>query len=187
MSNHGQILPALAREAIAARLGIGVGSRENPDADWLQKVAATFVTLTMHGQLRGCIGSLEAHRPLIEDVQANAVAAAFHDPRFSPLGKDEFHAVDIEVSVLSALQPVHASDEDIALSKIRRGIDGVVLKYGVHQATFLPQVWDQLPDPHQFMAHLKQKAGLPADFRHPELQLYTYQVSKYREQGSTKA
>jgi len=189
--SRGDTLIALARHAIAANPGIegkeaAVDETDISDAGWLQEATATFVTLTMHSQLRGCIGSLEAHRPLIEDVQANAVAAAFHDPRFAPLDRDEYGDVKIEVSVLSALEPIHAHNENIALSRISRDIDGVVFKYGAHQATFLPQVWDQLPDPQQFMEHLKLKAGLSADFWHPEVLLYKYQVSKYREQEKTK-
>jgi len=189
--SRGELLIALARHAIAAQLGIAgnaeaVKETDMNDHEWLQETAATFVTLTMYGQLRGCIGSLEAHRPLIDDVQANAVAAAFHDPRFSPLSRDEFDDVRVEVSVLSALEPIPAHNENMALSNIRRGVDGVVFKYGTHQATFLPQVWDQLPEPRQFMAHLKQKAGLSAGFWHPEVLLYKYQVSKYTEQGKSK-
>ncbi|MDQ6982849.1 MAG: AmmeMemoRadiSam system protein A [Mariprofundus sp.] len=190
--NRGDTLFVLARHAIAAKLDLTENEAavkeavDINDADWLQEITATFVTLTMHGQLRGCIGSLQAHRPLAEDVQANAVAAAFHDPRFSPLGRDEYDDVNVEVSVLSVLEPIHARNENIALSKISRDIDGVVFKYGTHQATFLPQVWDQLPDPGQFMAHLKMKAGLAADFWHPEVLLYKYQVSKYREREKTK-
>jgi len=186
--SKGEMLIALARHAIATELDLAgemntvVEAADINDADWLQEVAATFVTLTMHGQLRGCIGSLHARRSLVEDVQANAVAAAFRDPRFSPLGREEFGDVNIEVSVLSPLEPIHARNENIALSKISRDTDGIVFKYGAHQATFLPQVWEQLPDPGEFMAHLKQKAGLPADFWHPEVLLYKYQVSKYREQ-----
>ncbi len=188
---RGDTLIALARHAIAGKLGIAgsedaVKETDINDNGWLQETTATFVTLTMYGQLHGCIGSLEALRPLIEDVQANAVAAAFHDPRFSPLSRNEYDDVRIEVSVLSALEPVHAHNENIALSKISRDIDGVVFKYGTHQATFLPQVWDQLPDPQQFMEHLKLKAGLSADFWHPDVQLYKYQVSKYREQDRAK-
>jgi len=189
--SRGDTLIALARHAIATKPGIAgsegaVKETDINDAGWLQESTATFVTLTMHGELRGCIGSLEAHRPLIEDVQANAVAAAFHDSRFAPLDRDEYDDVRIEVSVLSALEPIHAHNENIALSRISRDIDGVVFKYGAHQSTFLPQVWDQLPDPQQFMEHLKQKAGLPAGFWHPEVLLYKYQVSKYTEQGKAK-
>jgi len=186
--SKGEILIALARHAIAAELDLTeekdsvVEAADINDIDWLQETVATFVTLTMHGQLRGCIGSLHPHRSLVEDVQSNAVAAAFRDPRFSPLGREEYDDVNIEVSVLSPLEPIHARNENIALSRISKGTDGIVFKYGAHQATFLPQVWEQLPDPGEFMAHLKQKAGLPADFWHPEVLLYKYQVSKYREQ-----
>ena len=147
----------------------------------MQEKAATFVTLQMHGKLRGCIGTLEAHRSLIEDVRANAVAAAFHDPRFEPLSAGELAHVQLEVSVLSAPEAMHAHSEDIACFRLRPGIDGVVLKFGAHKATFLPQVWDQLPGVKDFMAHLKVKAGLAADFWHSEILLYKYQVNKYRE------
>jgi len=179
--NRGTMLLALARHAIAARLGVRTETVESGEAGWLDEQAASFVTLTLHGALRGCIGSLEAYRPLIDDVQANAVAAAFHDPRFPPLTAAEFAAVLVEVSVLTALQPLPAANEDEAMTCIRPGIDGVVLQYGSHRGTFLPQVWEQLPDPKQFMAHLKQKAGLPADFWHPDVRLFIYQVDKYRQ------
>jgi AmmeMemoRadiSam system protein A len=181
----GDTLTGLARSAIARKLGLSFDEPETVDADWLQEKAATFVTLQMHGNLRGCIGTLEAHRSLIEDVRANAVAAAFHDSRFAPLNIplniDEFAHVQIEVSVLSVPEPMHAQNEAIACSRLRPGIDGVVIKFGSYKATFLPQVWDQLPEPKKFMAHLKVKAGLPADFWHPEVLLYKYQVNKYRE------
>jgi len=183
--DKGSVLIGLARRAIAARLGISAAAPDIADADWLQSKAATFVTLTIDRQLRGCIGSLQAHRPLIDDLQANAVAAAFHDPRFPPLTADEFKLVRIEISLLSAMQPLAFTDESDALAAaIRPGRDGVVLEYGAHKGTFLPQVWEQLPDPVQFMAHLKLKAGLSADFWHPDVRLFTYQVEKFRETAS---
>jgi hypothetical protein len=178
---RGGILTGLARAAIARKLGISFDEPVTTAADWLQERAATFVTLQMHGNLRGCIGTLEAHRSLIEDVRANAVAAAFHDSRFAPLNTEEFAHVQIEVSVLSVPEAMHARSEAIACSRLRPGIDGVVIKFEAHKATFLPQVWDQLPEPKNFMAHLKIKAGLAADFWHPEVLLYKYQVNKYRE------
>jgi len=181
-TDKGPVLIALARQAIADRLGLRSTTPESTAADWLQRTAATFVTLTMHGALRGCIGTLEAYRPLIDDVQANAVAAAFHDPRFPALRADEFGVVGVEVSLLSAMQPLPVADEFEACASIRPGVDGVVLEYGSHKGTFLPQVWEQLPEPAQFMAHLKLKAGLPADFWHPGVRLFTYQVEKYRQQ-----
>ncbi|MDX8408148.1 MAG: AmmeMemoRadiSam system protein A [Mariprofundaceae bacterium] len=182
-SNRGPVLIALARNAIADELGLDAKPPSLEGLSWLQADAATFVTLTKQGDLRGCIGTLEACRPLIDDLRANAVAAAFHDPRFSPLKKSEFDEVRVEVSVLSELEPMHAKSEAIACSKLVPHRDGLVFKYGSHKATFLPQVWDQLPDAQTFLAHLKQKAGLAADFWHPEVLLYRYQVSKYRERA----
>lgn len=184
MSNtisRGDILTKLARAAIARELDIPFDEPVTVETGGLQERAATFVTLQMHGKLRGCIGTLEAHRSLIEDVRANAVAAAFHDSRFEPLSVDEFTHIQIEVSVLSVPEAMHARSEAIACSRLRPGIDGVVIKFEAHKATYLPQVWDQLPEPKNFMAHLKVKAGLAADFWHPEILLYKYQVNKYRE------
>ena len=138
----GRILVPLARSAIGRELG------QNPpataDADWLHSPGATFVTLTQDGQLRGCIGTLAAHRSLADDVTANAIAAAFRDPRFKPLTNDEFTAVRIEVSLLSPAEPLTCDDEAGALAQLRPDIDGVIFQYGHHRSTFLPQVWEQL-------------------------------------------
>jgi len=186
LSQQGVILLALARQAIANNLNIPCDHTTTPDNHpWLAEHAATFVTLTLYGQLRGCIGTLEGFRPLIDDVRSNAAAAAFHDPRFAPLTKDEYASMHIEVSLLSEMQSIDAQDEHVASANIRPGIDGVVLQYGMHKATFLPQVWDQLPDPQQFFAHLKQKAGLSIDFWHPDMQLSVYQVNKFHEHKSS--
>jgi len=179
--DKGPVLIALARSAISQQLGIKTGVMEQPGKDWLDAKAATFVTLSKRGALRGCIGTLEACRPLIEDVQANAIAAALHDPRFPPVSADEFASLRIEVSVLSAMQPLLVGDESEAIASIRPGVDGVVFQYRMHKGTFLPQVWDQLPEPARFMAHLKLKAGLATGFWHPDVRLFTYQVDKYRE------
>jgi len=179
--SRGDILTKLARAAIARELSIPFDEPVSIEADEMQEKVATFVTLQMHGKLRGCIGTLEAHRSLIEDVRANAVAAAFHDSRFEPLTAGELTHVQLEVSVLSVPEAMHAHSEAIVFSRLRPGIDGVVIKFGAHKATFLPQVWDQLPEPKDFMAHLKVKAGLAADFWDPEVMLYKYQVNKYRE------
>ncbi len=183
--DKGAVLIALARQAVADQLGVNLVTPDIEATDWLQTKAATFVTLTMHGSLRGCIGTLEPHRPLMDDVQANAVSAAFHDPRFSPLVADEFGLIRIEVSLLSTMQSLPVSDESDACTRIRPDVDGVVLEYGAHKGTFLPQVWAQLPEPVQFMAHLKQKAGLSAGFWHPDVRLYIYQVDKFRETGAS--
>lgn len=175
----GRLLTALARAAIAAEFGEPWPALPRPI--WLDEPAATFVTLTLEGQLRGCIGTLEAHRPLHEDVTQNARAAAFGDPRFPPLVVDELPAVGIEVSVLTAPQPLQFSSEADALSRLRPGIDGVVFQCGRRRATLLPQAWKQLPEPHEFMAHLKKKAGLPgADLRAADVRLAVYQVEKFQ-------
>jgi hypothetical protein len=131
--------------------------------------------------LRGCIGSLLAHRPLGEDVAANAQSAAFHDPRFPPLTRDELGEIDIEVSVLSTPEPLFPPDEAALKIQLRPGVDGLILEYGPHRSTFLPQVWEQLPDPGQFLAHLKQKGGLPADFWHKDVRVSRYTVQSFAE------
>jgi hypothetical protein len=178
-TDRGQTLLAIARGAIATQLG--VPSPPFDETEWLDEPGATFVTLTCTGALRGCIGSLEAERPLRVDVENNALAAAFSDPRFPPLSKREYREIAVEVSLLSPMQPVTVDSETHALTLLRPGIDGVLLEYGRRRGTFLPQVWDQLPEPHAFLAHLKQKAGLPADFWSEEIQLSRYTVTKWRE------
>jgi AmmeMemoRadiSam system protein A len=176
---HGDILLAVARTAIALRLGErGIG-HDTPD--WLQEQGASFVTLTQQGELRGCIGSLEPHRSLGEDVRANAVAAALHDPRFTPLTLQELSRTRIEVSLLSGATDMRFESEQHALAQLRPGVDGVVLQYGRARGTFLPQVWESLPQPAEFLAQLKRKAGLPADFWHEDICLSRYSVTKWKE------
>lgn len=177
--NKGEILLPIARASIADALGTKL--IVNEDAIWLQDKAACFVTLTQQDELRGCIGTLEAHRSLLEDVKANARSAAFHDPRFSPLKSKELDYTEIEVSLLSATQPLGFTDEQDALAQLRPGIDGVVFEFGRYRSTFLPQVWEQLPDAKEFMAHLKHKAGLQPDFWADQVRLYRYTVSKWKE------
>jgi AmmeMemoRadiSam system protein A len=175
----GDVLLTLARAAIAQEIG-----RPRPAPEelaWLRELGACFITLTHEDKLRGCIGTLQAHRPLGEDVKANAVAAAFRDPRFKPLTANEFDAIDVEISLLSALESVNFNDEADALRQLRIGIDGVVFQYGHHKGTFLPQVWKDLADPADFMAHLKYKAGLPPDFWDHEVKLSRYTVTKWCE------
>lgn len=180
---RGPILLAIARAAIAGALGHPLQADESPP--WLQEPGATFVTLTKHGELRGCIGSLEAHRSLLDDVRANALAAAFRDHRFSPLREDELADVHVEVSLLSPLAPIVFASEQDALRQLRPNIDGIVFEYGAYRSTFLPQVWEQLPDPAQFMAHLKYKAGLAPGFWDEGVKLSRYSVSKWKEQNSS--
>jgi AmmeMemoRadiSam system protein A len=177
----GPTLLALARASIAQALGLPRAEGELPS--WLQKPGACFVTLTQDGQLRGCIGSLGAHRPLGDDVRANAVAAALRDPRFPALTAAELGRTQVEVSVLSPMQPLSFNSEAEALAQLRPHIDGVVLEYGGHRGTFLPQVWEHLPTPTAFMAQLKRKAGLRADFWADGVRLQRYTVEKWQEGG----
>jgi AmmeMemoRadiSam system protein A len=178
-ANQGPILLPIARAAISQALGHVHEARE--DAPWLLEHGACFVTLTQGGELRGCIGTLEAHRPLLSDVKANAVAAAFRDPRFAPLGAHELDVTRVEISLLTPTQPMDFADEADALARLRPGIDGVVFEYGHYRSTFLPQVWEQLPDVRAFMAQLKRKAGLSADFWAAGVTLSRYGVSKWKE------
>lgn len=179
MDELGQVLLQLARRSIGEALG--EAGPATPDLPALLENAATFVTLTQAGELRGCIGSLEAHRPLIDDVRANARAAAFRDPRFPPLTADELARTRVEVSLLSPAEPLFVTDEADALARLRPHVDGLILSAGGRRATFLPQVWEQLPEPAVFLARLKQKAGLPADYWSPELRLWRYTVQKWQE------
>lgn len=180
-TEQGRLLLTLARAAIAQHLGTATPAVVA--APWLNDPGATFVTLMRGGKLRGCIGTLEAYRPLAEDVAANAAAAAFRDPRFQPLTADEYKDTLIEVSLLSPAQALACADETAALAQLRPGIDGVIFEYGRHRSTFLPQVWEQLPDPSEFMAQLKYKAGLPPDFWSSDARVARYTVAKWQEAG----
>jgi AmmeMemoRadiSam system protein A len=178
-TERGATLLALARASIAQALGVPCA--ESDLATWLQSPGASFVTLTQQGQLRGCIGSLQAHRSLGEDVRANAVAAALRDPRFPALTLSELEHTQVEVSVLSPMQALTFTSEAEAMAQLRPLVDGMVLEYGRHRGTFLPQVWEQLPTPKQFLAHLKNKAGLPTDFWDTSVRLQRYTVDKWKE------
>ena len=175
----GRVLLPLARTAIANQLGMSWQENEAPQ--WLQQYGACFITLTRDTKLRGCVGTLRPHRALAEDVKANAVAAAFRDPRFPPVAAGEFPVVALEISVLSAVESMRFDDEADALRQLRRGIDGLVFEYGYHTSTFLPQVWEDFKEPTEFVAHLKYKAGLPPDFWDKDVRLSRYTVFKWRE------
>ena len=131
--------------------------------------------------MRGCIGTLEAWRPLLEDVRENACNAAFRDPRFTPMIAAEVPVTRVEVSLLTAPEAFNFSDEADALARLRPHVDGVIFTAGHHRATFLPQVWEQLPEPAAFMGHLKQKAGLPTGYWGPDVRLQRYAVKKWKE------
>lgn len=175
----GSALLIRARNAIADEFGIA--SQPEPDHPALHQPGASFITLTQNGQLRGCIGSLEAWRPLAEDVKSNAKSAAFHDPRFAPLSASELAHIRVEASLLTPAVPMEFVDETDAIRQMRPGIDGMIFECHGRRGTFLPQVWENLPDPRQFFAHLKQKAGFSSDFWSPDVKLYRYEVQKWKE------
>ncbi|BBG64887.1 uncharacterized ACR [Hydrogenimonas sp.] len=180
----GELLLKIAREAIAEKFGLAPQLdrekliKEHPE---LLEKQATFVTLSINGQLRGCIGSIIPHRPLIEDLIANARAAAFEDPRFPSLSAEEFQNVDIEVSLLTVPEQLEYSDIEDLRRKIVPGKDGVILQLDGRQATFLPQVWEELNDFDLFFAHLCLKAGLPQNCLEYHPVIYTYRVEKFKE------
>lgn len=171
-AQSGAALIAIARAAIEEKL---FGKAARLDAPWLERPGATFVTLLKDGELRGCVGSLEATRPLAQDVAENALAAAFRDPRFPELSAAEWLQCQVEVSLLSAPKPVRFTDEADLMRQIRAGEDGLILESEGRRATFLPQVWQGVPDKRAFLGHLLCKAGLPADTR-----LETCRISRYR-------
>jgi AmmeMemoRadiSam system protein A len=178
-ADRGRVLLSVARASIAARFGLQFPVDERKD--FLLEPGASFVTLQLEGRLRGCIGSLHASRPLLHDVKANAQAAAFQDPRFRPLAAGELNGTRIEISVLSALEPLEFRTEDQAIAALRPFEDGVVLAWAEKRGTFLPQVWEAIPQPGAFLSELKCKAGLASDFWAGDMKLYRYTVEKWSE------
>jgi MEMO1 family protein len=180
---QGQQLVKLARQQLQQHIA---GAAPSPmDLSDFQTLGASFVTLTQQGQLRGCIGSLQAHRALAQDVLANALAAALQDPRFPPVSALELAHIKVEVSVLTVPTALRHANESHALWQLRPGIDGLIFEAQHHgqlyRSTYLPQVWEQIPEPRAFLAHLKVKAGLSFDFWSPEVNLSRYQVQKFHE------
>lgn len=176
----------IARESIVAAV-----QREKPpliDLDncspVLSEEGASFVTLTIRqsGDLRGCIGALEAYQPLVLDVQEHAIAAAMEDYRFRPLSIEEIRLIQIEISRLTSPQPLQYANPEELIQKLRPNIDGVILKYGRYRATFLPQVWEKLPEAEEFLTHLCFKMGLPGDsWRSMPLLASVYQVEEFHD------
>ena len=175
----GATLLAIARGAIEAKL-TGRPS-ELASAPWLEQPGATFVTLTKEGELRGCIGSLEPARALADDVAQNALGAAFRDPRFPPLGADEWPQCRVEVSLLSTPKPIHFAGEADLIAQLEPAEDGVILEADGKRATFLPQVWDDVRDPRAFLVQLVRKAGLPVDTPLSRCRIWRYRVVKWKE------
>lgn len=183
---QGRFLLSVARQSIEqelfARKGEEVGEKDLPAVFNARR--GTFVTLTEKGKLRGCIGHILPQETVIEGVRENAINAAFKDPRFHPLRPDEWNDIRIEVSILTDPKPLSYSDAQDLLQKLRPGIDGVIIRKGFYQATFLPQVWDQLPDKKEFLTHLCYKAGLDGDaWKSGDLEVSTYQVQAFEEQA----
>lgn len=174
----------MARGSIAYGLKTGKPGlpKIEPMVPAFEAERATFVTLKKQGQLRGCIGSLQAHRPLYQDIAANAFAAAFRDPRFPPLQADEFKAIHIELSLLTAPEPLPVASEADLLAKLVPGRDGLILQDGGKRATFLPAVWETLPDPRDFLTHLKAKAGMAPDHWSDSMQVQIYRAEKISEE-----
>ena len=184
---QGRALLWLARETIARRLGM---EAREPDSEVaarlrdqeLQERRGTFVTLKRHGELRGCIGCLTALTSIVEGVKCNALHAAFDDSRFKPLEKNEFATLTVEISILTEPTPLAYANADDLLRALRGGIDGVIIRKGVQGATFLPQVWEQLPRSEDFLCCLCQKAGLSGDaWRTEILEISTYRVQYFAE------
>ncbi|HNY65105.1 MAG TPA: AmmeMemoRadiSam system protein A [Deltaproteobacteria bacterium] len=184
---HGLALVRMARETIETSLGIRSGEDDPEDAllndAVMESKHGVFVTLTKDGDLRGCIGFLEGRESVKDAVRHNALNAAFNDPRFPPLRASEVGDIDIEVSILTDPEPLDYSGPSDLLNRLRPGIDGVIIRSGLHAATFLPQVWDQLPDKEDFLDHLCLKAGLPARaWKRGDLEVLTYQVQHFEEE-----
>lgn len=179
-----QTLLRLAREALESGVrGEKLPPLQNSPTPRLLEIGASFVTLTIRGDLRGCIGALEAYQPLAEDVREHAVAAALEDPRFRPVEENELNRIKIEVSRLTAPLSLEYSSSDDLLTKLRPHVDGVILKNNFRRATFLPQVWEQIPDPVDFLNHLCSKMGAQPDlWRKKNLQVYVYQVEEFHEE-----
>jgi AmmeMemoRadiSam system protein A len=174
----------LAREAMEH----GVKGEAVPSVDEtsltsnLREEGSSFITLTEHGQLRGCIGSLEPYQSLAADVREHAIAAALKDPRFPPVGKEELNGIKIEVSRLTRPVPLEYKDADDLLSKLRPHVDGVILRDEFHRATFLPQVWEKIPNPTDFLDNLCYKMGADPDlWRRKHMEVLTYQVEEFHE------
>jgi AmmeMemoRadiSam system protein A len=174
-SNERDTLLGLARDSIREGLsGQKLAVRAEEYSPALRTPGASFVTLHIERELRGCIGSLEARAPLALDVVSNAWSAAFRDPRFEPLSSAEYERLDIHLSVLTLPEPMQFTSEEDLLGQLRPGVDGLVIEESYRRGTFLPSVWEQLPDPREFLRYLKRKAGLPAEYWSENMRVSRY-------------
>lgn len=175
-----EVARASIREGLEQHRPLSVDPARYPPG--LRQERAAFVTLTVGGRLRGCIGHLEASQALVRDVADNAFAAAFRDPRFPPLSAAELDQIHIHVSVLSPPEAVDVRSELELLDVIRPGVDGLILEEGLHRGTFLPSVWESLPDPREFLAHLKMKAGLSPEYWSDRVKVARYTTESFGEE-----
>ena len=176
----GRKLLAIARGAISQQVGTGAAAGD--EERWLSQTAATFVTVMKEGQLRGCMGSLQAVRRLRDDIRENALAAAFRDPRFPAITAEEWPNCSLEVSLLSQSKAIRFADEPDLLAQVRAGEDGIILEHDGKRGTFLPQVWEALPDKQRFFAELKRKAGIPPETGLARCKVRRYRVAKWKEE-----
>ena len=180
-----ELLLLTARQSIEYGLRhkrpLPVTPKDHPPFD---QFGASFVTLHRRGQLRGCIGSLEAYRPLLSDVAENAYAAAFRDPRFEPVQSEEVDSLSVDISILSAPEQLRFDSQQDLLSQIRPGIDGLILADGTRRGTFLPSVWESLPTPTDFLQHLKLKAGLPGNYWSDTIKVWRYATESFGDSYS---
>jgi AmmeMemoRadiSam system protein A len=181
---EGRYLLSVARKTIEQKISNLEAQVEfdSFDSNKFSEKRGTFVTLTIDDGLRGCIGNIIPQESLLDGVKANAINAAFRDPRFRPLSGKEWEKVKIEISILTDPKPLDYSNRKDLLEKMRQGTDGVILKKGYNQSTFLPQVWEQLPDKKEFLTHLCLKAGLDGnEWEKEKLEVLTYQVQAFEE------
>ena len=171
----------VARESIKLGLEEGKALRVNAEdySQTLQQQLASFVTLHLDEKLRGCIGALQAYQPLISDISEHAYAAAFQDPRFTPLTKEEYKKLNIEISVLGTPEQMSFESEEDLLQQIRPGVDGLIIEYGYNRGTFLPSVWEQLPDKIEFFNHLKLKANLAKNWWDDAVKVSRYETFSF--------
>lgn len=187
-SGQQQLLLQMARESILHGFASHHPLKVDP-ADYdqeLQEERACFVTLHINGRLRGCIGTLTPTGSLVEAVCENAYSAAFRDLRFLPLRRDECEQLDIEISVLTPSEQVHFDNEEDLLSQLRPGVDGLILEDGMQRGTFLPSVWESLPEPQDFFQQLKRKAGLPVTYWSPTIKISRYETYAFSDTSSAK-
>ncbi len=172
-----EIAHASIRQGLDHGRPLSLRAKDFPEP--LRAVRASFVTLERQGALRGCIGHLEATGPLVQDVAENAFAAAFRDPRFPPLAESELAGLALHISVLTPATAIEFESERDLIDQLRPGIDGLILQEGAARGTFLPSVWDSLPQPSQFLAQLKRKAGLPSDHWSDRIRIFRYQTEAF--------